>query len=77
MKRDALEDVFRDVLGVKDGEFREDLKLDAIPTWDSVVHLSLVLTLEQTFSVMFEPEEAAALKSVADIRAALARKGAA
>lgn len=72
---DALQGVFRDVLGLKDGEFRDDLRLDAIPTWDSVVHLTLVLALEQTFGVMFEPEEAAALKSVADIRAALARKG--
>jgi acyl carrier protein len=75
VKSDQLESVFRDVLGLKEGEFREDLRLENIPSWDSVVHLSLVLTLEQTFGVMFEPEEAAAMKSVADIRAALAAKG--
>lgn len=73
---DSLRGVFRDVLGVKDGEFHDDLRLDAIPNWDSVVHLSLILALEQTFGVQFDPEEAAGLRSVVQIKRALANKGA-
>lgn len=52
-----------------------DLGLGSFPEWDSLGHFNLLLLVEQHYSVRFEPNELAELKSLADIRQALLRKG--
>jgi acyl carrier protein len=42
--------------------------------WDSMQHLNLVVELEETFDVSFEPEEIAEMKSLADIEKILQTK---
>lgn len=54
---------------------QDDLGLGSFPEWDSLGHFNLLLLVEQHFSVRFEPNELAELKSLADIRQALLRKG--
>ena len=49
--------------------------LGSFPEWDSLGHFNLLLLIEQHFAVRFEPQELAELKSLADIRQALLRKG--
>lgn len=51
------------------------LGLGSVPEWDSLGHFNLLLLIEQHFAVRFEPQELAELKSLADIRQALLRKG--
>lgn len=51
------------------------LGLGSFPEWDSLGHFNLLLLIEQHFTVRFEPQELAELKSLADIRQALQRKG--
>ena len=72
---DKLRSVFRDVLGIADGEYRHDLSMRDVPAWDSIVHLSLVLAIEQAFNVSFAPEEFEKLASVDGIRQALGERG--
>ncbi|MBW7906243.1 MAG: acyl carrier protein [Phycisphaerae bacterium] len=72
---DRLRSVFRDVLGIADGEYRHDLGMRDVQAWDSVMHLSLVLAIEQEFNVSFAPEEFETLTSVAGIRKALSERG--
>ncbi|CAJ1766944.1 acyl carrier protein [Aeromonas salmonicida] len=51
------------------------LGLGSFPERDSLGHFNLLLLIEQHFAVRFEPQELAELKSLADIRQALLRKG--
>ena len=56
----APEDVRRvvgDVLGVDPSALGPDASPETVPGWDSVQHLSLIIALEQEFSVRFAPEE--------------------
>lgn len=69
-----LRGVMRDVFGVSDAEYRDELSPEHVKDWDSVNHMTLQLTLEQTFQITFEPHEAEQLRSVGAIKAALARK---
>ncbi len=60
--------------GGDSGAVRPELTSSEVETWDSVLHITLLLTLEQTFGVSFEPEEGAGLTSVPAIKTALARR---
>lgn len=71
---EALRGVFRDVLGVSEADYRDELSCLDVHNWDSVLHLTLLLALEQTFGVSFEPQEALGLTSVGTIKEALQRK---
>ena len=66
-----LQAIFSDVFGLPASQFNENLSQDNLEAWDSVMHLSLLLTLEQTFGVTFDPEDGAKLTSVKAIRDAL------
>ncbi len=41
-----------------------DAGMDSLPEWDSMAHLTLVLSLEQEFGHQFTPEEIESLKSI-------------
>jgi acyl carrier protein len=47
---------------------------ESIPAWDSMGHLSLVLTLEQKFGVKFDPDQIPQLTSIQAIAEAVAAK---
>lgn len=72
---DALRGVLQDVLGIAASEYRDDLRMQDVEAWDSVMHMTLLLTIEQTFGVTFEPEEGQKLTSVGLIREALRARG--
>jgi acyl carrier protein len=44
-----------------------------VPGWNSLAHVEIMLELERTFGVTFDPDEIASMASVAAIIAALAR----
>ena len=49
--------IFIDVLGVSEDVLGESFTFKDVPQWDSVAHLSLISELEDSFDVMFEPED--------------------
>lgn len=49
--------VFMDILGVKEEELNEIFTFKDVAQWDSVAHLSLIDALEETFDVMFDSED--------------------
>ena len=56
----APEDIRRvvgDVLGVDPSTLGPGASPETVAGWDSVQHLSLIIALEQEFSVRFAPEE--------------------
>ncbi|MCP4592251.1 MAG: acyl carrier protein [bacterium] len=73
---EKLRDIICDVFRIEPERYRPDLASAEVDAWDSVMHITLLLTLEQSFGVTFEPEEGAEMTSIEAIRSALARHGA-
>ena len=48
---------FKEALEIDDSLLKDDLAFDSIPEWDSVGHMRLIATLEDTFDIMFETED--------------------
>ena len=68
--------VFNDLFGIAPGNCTEATSMENVPGWDSVNHLTLVFTLEETFDVQFSPEDISELTSVGRIQALLSQRGA-
>ncbi len=49
--------VFIEVFGVLESALNDDFSKDNVKEWDSVHQLNIVALLEETFDVMFEPED--------------------
>jgi acyl carrier protein len=74
---ETLRGIFQDVFGVGPETFGDGLSNANVDGWDSIMHLTLILAIEQKFGVSFEPEIATQLTSVAAIKQALTAAGAA
>ncbi|MEL7473004.1 MAG: acyl carrier protein [Planctomycetota bacterium] len=72
--RSDIQRVLAETLGVDQSAITPDADSASIEGWDSVNHLNIVLALETTFGVSFEPEEIEAMASVAGVERVVAAK---
>jgi acyl carrier protein len=49
--------ILADVLGLAPGEVDEHTSPDTVKAWDSLQHLTIVLSLEEEFEIAFDEEE--------------------
>ena len=49
--------VFTTLFNINDNQLNKDFTFNNVEDWDSIVHLSLITELEDTFNVMFETED--------------------
>jgi len=63
-----------EVLGVPVATLTGASSPATIDAWDSVQHLSIVMALEQSVGVQFDPEDIDKMKSVSEIEAIVAAK---
>ena len=70
-----LEEVFADVFEEPADQFREDSSPDSIFKWTSLMHITLLMEIENAYRIRFSNAEMITLRSLGDIRTALARKG--
>ena len=61
-------------LELKDKDYRDDLKIGEVPSWDSLGHLGLVSSLESAFNVKFDIETILELNSLQKLKEAIASK---
>ena len=73
---DRLEEIFQTVFGDDALVLTDDTTAADIPGWDSVAHINLMFTIEQTFGVQFAGTELGDLDSIAALKRLLAAKGA-
>lgn len=71
-----LEEVFADVFEQPAGSFTDESSQENVPTWTSLGHVRLLVAIEFKFGVRFTNVEMATMRSLGDIRAALATRGA-
>ncbi len=50
-------DVFKNIFDVEESDLDDDFTFSNISKWDSLTHLTLITTLEDTFDVMFDTED--------------------
>jgi acyl carrier protein len=65
---DRLQRVFRDVFDDETLEIRDETTAHDVPDWDSLAHVTLVVSVEKAFGVRFTSAEVSALKCVGDLR---------
>jgi acyl carrier protein len=72
--KEKVFEIIAQVMNVPIESVKEDSSPDTIETWDSLKHMSLVLTLEEEFDVQFSDEEIVKMLSVGLIMDVLSRK---
>jgi len=75
MMDQRLADVFQKTFGLDPSRFSLNLEPEAVPNWDSIGHMNLVMYLEQEFNQHFEVDEIMEMSSPAKIMEILAAKG--
>lgn len=72
--RDRIKTIMSAMLDVPVEEIHDDASMDTLEAWDSVMHMNLVLALEQQFQIVFTDEEMINLVSLELIEAILEEK---
>jgi acyl carrier protein len=67
--KDKIKNIMASVLEVPESQLKEDTTQNQVANWDSLRHLNLVIELEETFNVSYEPEEIAEMNSLEKITA--------
>lgn len=49
-----LNSVISEALEINETDINENLNIDNTPTWDSLAHLKLILSLEEKFTIIIE-----------------------
>lgn len=70
-----LEKIFAEVLDVPAHTISDDASQDNLGEWTSLRNVTLLVTIEQQYGIRFSTAEMTTMRSVGDIRSALARKG--
>lgn len=71
---DRLARIFAQVLPLPGGIEARRASLDSVDGWDSVVHINLILAVEQEFRIVMTPEEASNALSFAAMHDLVAGK---
>jgi acyl carrier protein len=53
---EKYEDLFVETFGLEKNDL-QDLQYQAIPAWDSVGHMSLIVAIENAFSIMMDTDD--------------------
>jgi len=64
---DKLKQVFKELFKIEPGDFSEDLDVNSVAGWDSMNHLNLIISLEESFNVSFSTDEVIQMTSVKSI----------
>ena len=72
---ERLRQVVGGLFGVDPDSIDDNSSMATIEAWDSLMHVSLIMAIEEEFRVRFRVEDAFAMTSVARIRAELEKLG--
>jgi len=75
MSDDSLHRLLVDFFDLPTNTRSGDIKQELLSNWDSLAMVQLITELERRFSIEFDIEEIHRLRSYAEIREALSRKG--
>jgi acyl carrier protein len=71
---EKLTDIFRTLFNSPDLVLRDELVATDVSGWDSLNHLSLIVSIEKEFGVRFTHGEVAKMQNIADLKSVLGQK---
>ena len=72
--RSRVQDVFREVFDDERLQIFEAMQAKDVEGWDSLTHITLIMTIEETFGVKFSTREVMGFRNVGEMLDCLARK---
>lgn len=66
--------LFSEEFHVPIGEVTDNLTMEEINAWDSLRHMELIVTIEQSFAIDLSFEEIVSMRSVGEIKRVLRQK---
>ena len=70
-----LSSLIAEVLHIPLEKVSDDLAMSEVESWDSLQHMNLIASLEQTYGIDFTFDEIVAMQSVQEIKRVLREKG--
>jgi acyl carrier protein len=64
-----------ELLELRENEVTDGLSIQNTDTWNSLKHMQLVITLEQTYAVQFTADEIVSMNSIGNIKQVLRGRG--
>jgi acyl carrier protein len=74
---ETVENLLAEVLQIAAATITDDLAMKDMGVWDSLKHMELIVSLEQTFKLEFSFDEIVAMQSVGTIKRILKERRAA
>lgn len=68
MLHNRLQEVFQSVFNDDTLELRNEMTSADVPGWDSVAHINLMFSIEETFGVQFAGNELAEFKNIGELK---------
>ena len=71
---DKIKQVMVDILDLEAGAINDDTSMENVELWDSSNHISIILALEEEFSIALEIDEIEGMISFYDIMSVIQEK---
>lgn len=71
----SLEALLATVLQVPESRITDDLAMKDVEAWDSLKHMELIVSVENTFGIELSFDEIVAMQTVSEIKRVLRQKG--
>lgn len=72
---EQLKKIMADVLRMREEEVTDNLSIKDTDKWDSLKHMELVVTIEQTFGIRLTANEIVSMVNMSEIKRVLKDKG--
>lgn len=64
---DKMEEIFTDIMDLKDIKMNDETSADDIEEWDSLSHIQIIVAIEKAFGIKFSSQEMITWKNVGDM----------
>jgi len=72
--KQKIETLMADLFGIKNEDITDSLTMANTDGWDSLKHMELIVSIEQTFGIELSFEEIVAMQTLKDIKKILKEK---
>lgn len=72
----AVENLLSEVLQIPASKITEEMSMKDVDAWDSLKHMELIVSLEQSFGIDLSFDDIVAMQSVGEIKRVLRERGA-
>ena len=62
-----MEEIFTDIMDLKDIKLNDETSADDIEEWDSLSHIQIIVAIEKAFGIKFSSQEMITWKNVGDM----------